>query len=266
MIRIVVVEDESLVRKGLVMTTPWENIECQVVGEAENGVDGLELIKKVKPDLVITDIKMPVMGGIEMIRALKEEMDLEFLVISGYSEFEYAKQAVKLGVRDYLLKPIDDLELQQVISGIVAQIKEKKRIQKINDNFSEFDHSKIRLFQEYLFENETSSKEYYIREAITYLKSHYQKDINIKEVACYLHISESYLSRLFKNELNHTFGDYLTNFRIKKAIELLKDKTVKIYEVSCLVGYDDSRYFSVLFKKYVGLTPTEFRDGLNKRE
>lgn len=264
MIRIVVVEDESLVRKGLVMTTPWEALDCQVVGEAENGAEGIELIKKLKPDLVITDIKMPVMDGIEMVRLLKNEFDCEFLVISGYSEFEYAKQAVKLGVKDYLLKPIDDEELQEAILGITNHIKKKKRVQKINENFAEIDQSKIKLFQEHLLENESNSKEYYIQEAINYLKLHYQEEINIGEVASYLHISESYLSRLFRIEVNHTFVDYLTNFRIKKAIELLKDKTVKIFEVSSLVGYNDSRYFSVLFKKYVGVTPTEFRDGLNK--
>jgi two-component system response regulator YesN len=264
MFKIVVVEDESLVRKGLVMTTPWETLDCQVVGEAVNGDEGLRLIKKIKPDLVITDIRMPVMDGIEMIRTLKEEADCEFLVISGYSEFEYAKQAVKLGVKDYLLKPIDDEELQEAIFRITAHIKEKKRIQKINQNFTESDPSKIRLFHEYILDNENNIKEHYVLEAIEYLKSHYQEDISINEVANHLHISESYLSRLFKNAINHTFNEYLTNFRIKKAIELLKDKTVKIYEVSSLVGYSDSRYFSVLFKKYVGVTPTEFRDGLNK--
>lgn len=263
MIRLVVVEDENLVRKGLVLTTPWEDFDCQVVGEAENGAEGLELIKKLKPDLVITDIRMPVMDGLEMIRSLKQEFDGEFLVISGYSEFEYAKQAVKLGVKDYLLKPIDDQEFQQVMLELVDQIRKKKRVQKLNANLAGKDQSKIKLFQEHILENEGNSKEYYLREAINYLKNHYQEEINIKDVADHLQISESYLSRLFKKEINHTFVDYLTNFRIKKAMELLKDKTVKVYEVSSLVGYADSRYFSVLFKKYVGVTPTEFRDGLN---
>lgn len=264
MFRIVVVEDECLVRKGLVLTTPWETYDCQVVGEAENAAAGLELIKKLKPDLVITDIRMPLMDGIEMIRLIKEEFDCEFLIISGYSEFEYAKQAVKLGVKDYLLKPIDDQELQQAISNIVAQIKKKKQVQKISDNFNEGDQSKIKFFQEQILENEVNSKAFYIQEAINYLKVHYQEEINIKDVAGILQISEGYLSRLFRTEINHTFVDYLTNLRIKKAMELLKDKTIKVYEVSSLVGYSDSRYFSVLFKKYVGVTPTEFRDGLNK--
>ena len=264
MIKVLVVEDEQLERMGLVMTTPWDVFDCQVVGEAANGLVGLDLIAKLKPEIVITDIRMPGMDGIDMIQKARQFSEAEFIIISGYSEFDYAQQAVKLGVRDYLLKPIDDQELAQVLGKLTAEIRNRKQYQKIHESMSQISESRIMLFKEYLMEDEIDTKENYVRAAIEFIKQHYAGEINIKDVADHLHISESYISRLFKNETNYTFIEYLTYFRIKKAIELLKDKSVKIYEITGLVGYNDARYFSAIFKKYVGVTPTEFKDGLNK--
>lgn len=264
MIKVLVVEDEQLERMGLVMTTPWDSFGCQVVGEAANGVVGLDLIAKLKPEIVITDIRMPGMDGIDMIQNARQFSEAEFIIISGYSEFDYAQQAVRLGVRDYLLKPIDDRELAQVLGKLATEIRNKRQYQKIHEGMAQVSESRIMLFKEYLMEDEIDTKENYVRAAIEFIKQHYAGEISIKDVATHLHISESYISRLFKNETNYTFIEYLTYFRVKKAIELLKDKSVKIYEITGLVGYNDARYFSAIFKRYVGVTPTEFKDGLNK--
>lgn len=263
MIRVLIVEDEHLVRKGLILTTPWNDYGFEVVGQAENGWEGYNLAMKVQPDLVITDIKMPVMDGLVLIQKLVDTIETEFLIISGYNHFEYAKQAMKLGVKDYLLKPIDDLELEEVLKRIAIVIKNKKQYQKVQNNLEQMGESKVMLFKEYLLADELKVKEKYVREAIHYLKEHFREEMSLKEVAQQLGISESYLIRIFKIETGHTFIEYLTNYRIVKAIELLKDKAIKVYEVSGMVGYNDSRYFSALFKKYVGVTPSEFKDGLN---
>jgi two-component system response regulator YesN len=265
MIKVLVVEDEYLVRKGLVLTTPWENYGLEVIGEAENGKEGLLLATELRPDLVITDIRMPKMDGLELIERLEGVIDAEYLIISGYNEFEYAKQAMRLGVRDYLLKPIDDEELYQILERLSGLIQSKKKLQKVQDSLPLIQDSKLQLFNEYLSDNEWKVKENYIREAIKYLKLHYREDLNIRKVADSLKISESYLSRLFKMETGYTFVEYLTNYRIKKAIELLKEKSEKVYEIAEMVGYSDSRYFSALFRKYVGVTPSEFKDGLSRR-
>jgi two-component system response regulator YesN len=264
MLKVVVVEDEQLVRKGLILTTPWNNYGFEVVGEAKNGLEGLELARKIVPDLVITDIRMPMMDGLALIKELSGEISAEYLIISGFNEFEYAKQAMKLGVKDYLLKPIDDRELEEALIRIGNTIRSQKENRKVRDNLDQLSGSKAMLFKEYLQGNELKVTENYVREAIQYLKEHFKEDLNIKDISARLRISDSYLSRLFKLETGHTFVEYLTNYRISKAIELLKDKTIKVYEVSGMVGYADSRYFSMLFHKYVGLTPSEFRDGLNK--
>jgi len=263
LIKVVIVEDESLVRQGLVFTTPWNDFGCEVVGTAANGLEGLELVAKLEPEIVFTDIRMPGMTGLEMISRLKERVDAEYIIITGYSEFEYAKKAVKLGVKDYLLKPIDDGELYEIIRNVATLVRQKIKIQKLQA-IEELQASNIMNFKDYVLNKENTNKENYISDAIDYLKANYQRDINIKEAAEILHLSESYLSRLFKRETGYTFIEYLTNYRIKKAIDFLKDKNVKIYEISSLVGYGDSRYFSALFRKYVGVTPSEFRDGLNR--
>lgn len=262
--KVLVVEDEQLVRKGLVLTTPWNDYDFEVVGEAKNGLEGLELATSILPDLVITDIRMPIMDGLALIQELSGKIDAEYIIISGFNEFEYAKQAMKLGVKDYLLKPIDDRELEEVLRRVGNTIRSQKENRKVRENLDQLSGSKALLFKEYLQGNELRVTENYVREAINYLKEHFREELNIKEIAARLGISDSYLSRLFKLETGHTFVEYLTNYRISKAIELLKDKRIKVYEVSGMVGYSDSRYFSMLFHKYVGLTPSEFRDGLNK--
>ena len=262
MIKVAIVEDEPFIRKGLLLTVPWENYDCIVVGEAKNGVEGKAIIEELQPDISIVDVRMPKMDGITMIRELSKKVDCQYIILSGYSEFEYAKQALKLGVKDYLLKPVDDDELLKSISSIAEYIREKKRTQRINEHYNQFDGSKIRFFEEHFIEKELTGKQQYVREAVEYIMKNYSKDINIKDAANYLAISEGYLSRLFKKEVGYTFIEYLTNYRIKKSIELLKDHKVKIYEVAYLVGFNDSAYFSTIFKKYVGISPIDFKDNI----
>jgi two-component system response regulator YesN len=259
MIKVVVVEDEALVRKGLILTTPWDDYHCEVVGEAVNGLEGVEKILKLKPDLVITDVNMSGLDGIEMIKRVSAQVDAEWIIISGYSEFEYARQAVKLGVKDYLMKPIADDDLNQALRRVCAAVNEKQK-HNIRERVESLAENKLMFFKEYFSETDEGNTANYIGKAIQYIRSHYQEDLGIKEVADFLYISEGYLSKLFKNETGYTFGDYLTNYRMKKACKLLTDPTVKIYEIADKIGYKDQRYFSVLFKKVTGMSPTEFKE------
>lgn len=262
MIRIVVVEDETLVKKGLILTTDWLKFDCEVVGDASNGLEGIEIITKMQPDIVLTDVRMPGLDGIEMIERVKAEgMKPEFIIISGYSEFEYARKAVKLGVRDFLIKPIDDEDLEQALKNTCDVIRDKQRINKIQNKMNDISDSRVMLFKEYLLD-EKKEDDYVVR-AVKHISLNYQKDISVKSVADSLFISESYLSRLFKVKVGQTFGDYLTYYRMKKACELLKRPNGKIYEVANLVGYKDQRYFSMIFRKLVGVTPKEFREKLD---
>lgn len=258
MIKIVIVEDEPLVRRGLLLTVDWEKLGCCVVGEAENGIEGMEVVKKLDPDIVLTDVRMPGMSGIDMIEKLQDSTEAEFIILSAYSEFAYAKKAMVLGVREYLIKPIDDEELETAVNRAVGYIKEKKKIKNLQNHLEKSDDSKIMLFKEYLSDGETSSSGN-LKKAMAFVHENFAEDITIRDVAENLAVSESYLSRLFKKESGYTFNDYLTKYRIKQACRLLDDPHIKVYEVADKVGYKNQRYFSVLFKKIVGKSPGEFK-------
>jgi len=258
MIKVIVIEDERILRMGLVMTTNWGAYGCEVIGETEDGIEGYSMIRRLQPDIVITDIRMPGMNGIEMMKELKHAglSDTEFIIITGFSDFSYAKAAVDLGAQGFILKPIDDAEFDGVLAKTIEAVRRKKKYDQVMRNkptqMAEFyDRSPA-------FEN-ASGNDRYLKAAIDFIGEHINHNFTIKDIADHLHISESYLTKLFKNKTSFTFLEYCTNYRVKRAAELLTKKDVKVYEVAGKVGYQDSRYFSTIFKKWMGLTPTEFR-------
>ena len=259
MIEIIIVEDESYIRKGMVVTTPWEQLGCKVIGEAGDGLEGYELIKRLKPDILITDVDMPVMDGIEMLRKLEGLSETECIIISGYNDFEYARQAIKLGVRDYLLKPIDDEDFYKTLKKVIQQVEKKRAIARQQEHNRLIQEGKENLARVEGFESCHDSRQKYVIKAINWMEENYSRNIGISDAASALSISESYLSRLFKNHMGYTFIEYLTDYRIKAAIQLLKDHHIKIYEVSERVGYNDPKYFGILFKKKMGVTPMTFK-------
>ena len=239
--KVIIVDDENSVRRGLINSIDWESLNCKVVAEAENGIRGLEVIRNHKPDLVISDIRMPGITGIEMLEKLrKENCDTEFIFLTAYSDFEYARKALKLYAADYLLKPFEDGELEEIIVNLM-----KKRG---SDN--EF---------AYLIRTENERLCSYAVEAIKYIKENYSNDISLSDISRQLEISDSYLSRLFKRDTGYNVMTYLNNYRIYKATVLLDDYHLKVYEVAEKVGYNDINYFSSIFKKVTGISPSKYQ-------
>ena len=240
--RVVVIDDEQIQRQGLVSMTPWEEVGCQVVGEAANAQDGMEIMRKLQPDIVIVDIRMPGESGLELIEKMQREMHVEYIILSGYGEFSYAQQAIRLGVRNYLLKPVDDDELLEAVRKAASYVDEEKRRKKIElANGSQLD-----IFRNF---GEGKSKNQYLEKAICYMETECQNNMTIRDVADIVKISPSYLHRLFVKYTNYTFGEYLTMCRIRRAIRLLHDGDRKIYEIAELCGYKDTRYFSMVFRR-----------------
>ncbi len=265
MTKVLIVEDEPNLRREMALLTPWEEMDLILVGEAENGREGLEQIKKLEPHIVVTDIRMPVMDGLEMIAACKEhvpEIEPEWVILSGYTEFEYARKAMKLGVMEYLLKPVDSGELKEVLDKAKEKVQQKKRHNKLESLVNENGENSqaLALFHEYSATSGSTAS--YIARAVELIQARYIGGITIEETAEILGISTGYLSRLFHQETGYTFVDYLMYTRVKKAIELLKDPNVRIYEIADLVGYTDARYFSTVFKRVTGFTPKEFKEGI----
>ena len=249
MIKVVIVEDEELIRQGMKLTMEWEKFDCRVIGEAADGEEGMEIIERLKPDIVFTDIRMPKMSGLSMVEQIKDSTNAKFIILSGYDEFNYAKKAINLGASGYLLKPIDDDEFEEVLKNTVEKIKAEKQ-----NVVVENPADAVNLLQE-------GFKDKYISQACQVMRKRLHEELTLKMVADELHISESYLGKLFKNKTSYTFLDVLTLYRIRAAIDYLEETNMKVYEISYKVGYNDSKYFSKTFQKLVGIKPKEYREG-----
>ena len=242
MLKVLIVEDEEMIRKGIVLTVDWAALDCVVVGEAANGAQGLEAARRLEPSLIITDLKMPQMDGIEMLTALRAEGCTAYVIIlTAYDNFAYAQSALRLGAVDYLLKPFHDGDLENAVTRIQQRQQPAAEATPIGAA-------------------RKGDKSKYVLEAMDYISQHYNEpDISVGTVAQSLNISEGYLSHTFKKETDYTLLNYLTRYRIHKAMELLKDCRVKVYEVAEQVGYRDIAYFSATFKKYAGISPSEYQ-------
>ena len=167
MIRCVVAEDEHILRKGLVLTTDWKSLGCEIIGEAENGQEALDLIRRLHPDLIITDIRMPILDGLSLIQEVQSFYHPEFIILSGYHDFSYAKTAIRLGVSDYICKPVDEDELTQAIRHVTQKIQDKLQQTVLNPKVEIVNNCNLMLFQEYLADNSTSKNTYIVR-AVNY--------------------------------------------------------------------------------------------------
>jgi two-component system response regulator YesN len=256
MLKVLIVEDEDIIRKGLVHTVDWLSMGCIVAGDADNGLEGLKLIEALKPDLVIADIKMPMMDGIEMLEKALKSNSFYSIILTSYSEFEYAKHAISLKVFEYLLKPIDKNKLADIIEKITKDSIKKKVLNNLMDKAKTIDEMKLVNLDVFIFSE--GEHNYYVDEALKQIKLNYNQKISIEYISNNLGVSTSYLSRKFKDITNQTFLDVLNKYRVQKAIELLNEGKYRVYEVSELTGFSEYKHFCNVFKKYTEATPTEF--------
>lgn len=240
MIRVLMVDDEPLVRHGVAAGMDWASLGCEVVGEAQSGEEGLALARRLKPDLIITDIRMPKMDGITMMNMLREEgCAARCIVLTAHSDFEYARGALLFGADDYLLKPFRDQELTHAVARVCRKM----------ESAPAANTPAVKM------EPEATG---YVRQAMDYIAGHYaDENISIATIAEHLCVSEGHLSHVFKKQTGMTVTNYLTKTRIDAAMALLQTGRVKVYEAAAAVGYKDVTYFSATFKKLTGLSPSE---------
>lgn len=251
MYKVVLVDDEQIIVQGLMRVIPWEKYNCQVVGTASDGKEGLALIRKECPHILLTDIRMPNMDGLSMVAALKSEFpQMQISVLTAFRDFDYAQQALHLGISRFLLKPSKMDELQEAIAYMTAQLKqlpEKPQEEPVPEEVSEASDQ---------------AGSFVVRAAMTFIESHYTQRISLSNVADHVFVSQWHLSKLINKHMNQSFFDIINGFRIEKAKELLSNPALKVHTIAQQVGYGDVAHFSKNFKKAVGRSPVEYRAGL----
>ena len=237
MYKVMMIDDEKSLRNLLKLTIAWEELGLEMAGEAESGIEAINIIDEVRPDIVFVDIRMPFMDGIEFSKiAIKQYPNLKIVILTAFNDFEYARKCVGIGVCEYLTKPI-------VRADVKATLK------KIVDDLSRQAPSKEEINNKNLVGG--------MNKICDYINKNYKdSEINLTSVANKFGFNASYLSRRFKEDTGVSFVDYVTKCRMEKALEYLHQKTA-MYITAREVGIPDPNYFSKCFKKYTGKAYTE---------
>ncbi|MFD2612289.1 response regulator transcription factor [Paenibacillus gansuensis] len=342
MYRVLIVDDEPIIRQSLAMLVGERHDLVADIRTAENGLEAMETMEKDTPDFVFTDIRMPKMDGIELCRQVSQlGMDLQIVVVSGYGDFEYARQCMSYGVKEYLLKPVSRDKVHHILEKLASVMQKQNlysclsitRLEDLADQIEEAIWSlrkdvlaelldgwhaelcrcevkpkqKMELLRElycllvkrlngrdvYLFEAKAgclegegiadaydtfrealdevcvklqAKRKGYVKDPVEesklYIESHLAKESSLEEVAEMLGLNPSYFSQLFKQSTGETFVQYRIRRRMEKAKKLLQLPHYRITDITYEVGYADHPHFTKTFKKYTGLSPTEFRHSL----
>lgn len=257
MLRVLVVEDEDIIRKGIVYTTDWLGMDCIVVSEAANGREGLEKILELRPDVVIADICMPFMDGITMIKKAAERVRFKSILLTSYADFDYARRAIDARVSEYLLKPVDEKELADIMSRLLTEITGSRQAAYALEK-AEMEGGNINL--ECYMQLDLSDNKY-ISRTIERIKSSYAERLSIDTISEEMGVSASYLSRKFKEVTGQTFLDFLNKYRVQQAIVMLNTGQYRISRISEATGFTDYKHFCSVFKKYTLKAPTKFAKG-----
>ena len=236
-LRVLLVDDEIMIREGFKRLFDWQAHNCQVVGEAADGMEALAKIDTLDPDIAIMDINIPIMNGLKVIQLSRiKHPDTAFVIVSGYDDFSYCREALRLQITDYILKPVNYEEFGACI-----------------------DNLKIALFQRQSPKKQDRQEERTITLITRYLQEHLAEEISLSVLAEEFHLSAQYISQLFKSEIGVGFLAYLTNIRMEQAKKLLLSTPLSIAEVSERSGYGDYRVFTKVFKKSEGIAPSQYR-------
>ncbi|MCM1988201.1 response regulator transcription factor [Oceanirhabdus seepicola] len=248
MYSIVIVDDEPLIAKGIERSCRWEKFGARVDLVSYDPEEAYEYILANKPEIVFTDINMGDVSGIELMKRVRVKgINSEFVVISGYSDFEYVQDAMKYNAFYYLLKPIDKDELRNIMSNLILKIKGK------------FSHGYIKEVCEdevTLNDNKDNDK---FKEILTYIQDNYTNQLSLPDIADKFFYNPTYISDLIKRTLGKNFTEYVLELRIEKACLLLSSTKDSISSIAAKCGYSDYCYFTKQFKKITGMTPSAYR-------
>jgi two-component system response regulator YesN len=239
MYKLLIADDEYEIRNGLSSYFPWNDVGFEVVSQAENGHQVIEYTTKHEVDVLLCDIRMPIMTGIEVARELQKiKSPIKIIFLSGYKDFEFAQQALIYGVKNYIVKPTKYDDLMNIFMGIKEELdREKKKEPEVEGGVSDKVIAIIR----------------------NYVKEHYH-DASLEDAANLVYMNPYYISKYFKQKTGENFSDYVISIKMEKAAQFLMEIDLKTYEISEKIGYSNPKNFTRTFKKYFGKSPREFRN------
>lgn len=253
---LLIADDEVTIRKGL-LSLPWKKIGIEEVYEAENGIVAKEILQKDNVDIVISDIKMPGMTGLQLSEYVKEyNLDMAVILLTGFSDFTFAQQAIRNEVFDYMLKPIHPKDIMNTVSSVMTRLKQRRYQEKVVREYeTQADSVNLgdQIYHHFGNVNEQTMN------ILQDMSSSFTQDISLNSIAEKYHFLVAYLSRMIKKETGYSFSEILNSMRLTEAVWLLQEDNVKIGLVCEKAGFRDSRYFSQVFKKVFGCSPGEFR-------
>lgn len=254
--KLLIVDDEEIIRRGLLMLD-WESFGITEVFAAEDGLQARDILQEHHIGIVVSDIKMPGLNGLELAEYISiHSMRTRTILLTGFDDFSLAQTAIRTGVTDYLLKPIDPKQLLESVGREVEYYRLSEKTDKILRNYEE-DYKHIDLQKQVLhvFRNVRPD----IRSLLQYITVHYADGISFSELAKEYHFNIEHFSRKIKKETGFSFLELLTCIRLMNAAQLLREREMKVNLVCEQVGFNDQRYFSQVFKRVFGCTPVEYK-------
>ncbi|MDF2834588.1 MAG: response regulator [Paenibacillus sp.] len=235
--KLLLADDEAEIRNGLSQYFPWSEVGFELVGQCDNGREAMEFLQGHEVDALLCDIRMPIMSGLDVARALHEAKSrVKVLFLSGYRDFEYAKQAIVYDVKSYIVKPTKYQELFEAFTSLKMELDQERGAGGADASFNE---KVVRTIRDYVAANYSRA--------------------SLENAASLVHMNPHYVSKYFKEKTGENFSDYVVSVRMNKAAELLKDIRYKTYQVSEMVGYSYAKNFTRTFKRFHGMSPREFR-------
>ncbi|MCC3356319.1 response regulator [Bacillus sp. REN16] len=270
--KVIVVDDELFERKAITKIIKTECADVEVIDEASNGRIAIEKATQHEPDIMLMDIKMPGIDGVEAVRRIKQlHPHIKFIMVSAFNTFEYAKEVMQQGVKEYILKPSSKADILAAIGRVKAEIEEERREEEAQTELKSRMKELLALAQKEgitsISEEHPHSTELWknkqihglLAKAKKYIDLRYRESVTLEEVAEYVELSPHHFSKLFKEKMGVTFIDYVTTIRVNHAKREMDDPSKSFKEICFSVGYKDPNYFSRVFKKYTGMSPSEYR-------
>ena len=244
MYRVLLIDDENIIVEGLRRVVRWADYNCQVVGTACDAEEGTRLIRALHPHILFTDIRMPGRDGLSMVAALRSEYpDMQVAILTGYRDFAYAQEAIRLGVARFLLKPSKMEEITEALPVMTQRLDKQPTIQEEE-------------------EQSQTAGSFIVHQALSFMENNYSQKLTLQVVADCCYVSQWHLSKLLNRYAEKSFYDILNAIRIQKAKELLADPKLKIGEIGEMVGYADTAHFARTFRKLEGMSANEYRNTL----